>query len=145
LRARQRERIASPFARLLLAIGSRRIDLPMIARAGRVAARLAIEFAIAHVVAPGRRVDPTVVEALRAEARKTNVEWIEDVAENVPRRLLEIARSRPETTIALAGTKRVPRWLGRPSFARQLLDAGARELLVLMRPPENAKEALPEE
>jgi two-component system, OmpR family, sensor histidine kinase KdpD len=144
MRARHRERIASPFERILLAIGSREADLKMIARAGRIAARLGIEFAIAHVTAPKDRIDSRVVEALRAEARKTNVEWIEETAEDPPGRLLEIARSRPETTIALAGTHRAPRWLARPSFARRLLDAGARELLVLMR-PEQAKASAPNE
>ena len=138
LRARHRERIASPFERLLLAIGSREVDLPMISRAGRIAARLAIEFTIAHVVAPRQRVDPNVVEMLRSEARKTNVEWIDDVADDVPKRVIEIARSVPQTTVALAGTRREPRWLGRPSFARRLLDAGAYELLILLRPSTHA-------
>jgi two-component system, OmpR family, sensor histidine kinase KdpD len=145
LRARHRERIASPFERILLAIGSREVDMPMIARAGRIAARLAIEFAIAHVVEPTERIDSSVVDGLRAEARKTNVEWIEDATEDVPKRLLEIARSKPETTIALAGTRRAPRWLGRPSFARRLLDAGARELLVLTPAMKASKVAPPEE
>jgi two-component system sensor histidine kinase KdpD len=134
LRARYRERVSSPFERILLSVGSRAVDLPMVARAGRVAARLAIEFAIAHVVEPNARVDDAIVEALRAEARKTNAEWIADRAENVPERLLAIARSKPETTIALAGTHRPPRWLSPPSFARRLLDAGAKELLILMPP-----------
>jgi two-component system sensor histidine kinase KdpD len=138
LRARHRRRVASPFDRLLLAIGSREVDLPMIARAGRIAARLAIEFTIAHVTAPRQRVDSSVVETLRAEARKTNVEWIDDVAEDVPKRVIEIARSVPQTTVALAGTQRQPRWLARPSFARRLLDAGAYELLVLLRPTNSA-------
>jgi two-component system, OmpR family, sensor histidine kinase KdpD len=146
LRARHRERVSSPFERILLAVGSREIDLPMIARAGRIAARLAIEFAIAHVVSPRSRAEPAIVEMLRAEARKTNIEWIDEVAEDVPKRLLEIARGRPETTIALAGTRRAPRWLERPSFSRRLLDAGARELLVLMpRPTAGAPNAPPEE
>jgi two-component system, OmpR family, sensor histidine kinase KdpD len=145
LRARHRERIASPFERLLLALGSRDVDLPMIRRAGRVAARLAIEFAIAHVVERRAHVNPRVVDALRAEARKTNVEWIEEVADDVPRRLIEIARARPETTIALAGTHRAPRWLERPSFARRLLDAGARELLILLPPAQPIAAAPPEE
>lgn len=144
LRARHRERITSPFDRVLLAIGSREMDLPIIPRASRVAARLAIEFAIAHVVEPRQRVDAAVVERLRAEARKTNADWIEDVAEDVPKRLLEIARARPETTIALAGTLRAPRWLARPSFARRLIDAGARELLILT-PPGDATTAPAEE
>ncbi|MBV8281288.1 MAG: hypothetical protein JO347_04405, partial [Candidatus Eremiobacteraeota bacterium] len=131
LRARHRERIASPFDRILLALGSRELDMPMIARANRIAARLGIEIAIAHVVRPGARVDPATVEKLRLEARKTNAEWIDEVADDVPKRLLEIARLRPETTIAVGGALRAPRWLQRPSFARRLIDAGARELLVL--------------
>ncbi len=145
LRARHRERIASPFERLLLAIGSREVDLPMIRRAGRIAARLAIEFAIAHVVDRRAHVDPAVVGALRAEARKTNIEWIEDVADDVPGRLIEISRTRPETTIALAAAQRAPRWLQRPAFPRRLLDAGARELLILLPPAEPVAAALPEE
>ncbi len=52
----------------------------MIPRAGRIAARLAIEFAVAHVVnAAAQRVDQAMLDALRAEARKTNVEWIDEV------------------------------------------------------------------
>jgi two-component system, OmpR family, sensor histidine kinase KdpD len=138
LRARHRERIASPFERILLAVASRELDMTMIARAGRIAARLAIEFAIAHVAAPHEKVDSAIVQRLRAEARKTNTEWIELVAEDVPKALLDVARSRPETTIAVAGRQHPPRWLQRPSFPRRLLDAGARELLVL-QPPGNAK------
>ncbi len=145
LRARRRERIASPFERILLVIGSRDADLPMIARAGRIAARLAIEFAIAHVVEPRSHPAADVVAALRAEARKSNVEWIEGVADDVPKRLIEIARERPETTIALAGTRRRPRWLSQPSFARRLLDNGALELLVLMPPAGVATPAAPAE
>jgi two-component system, OmpR family, sensor histidine kinase KdpD len=131
LRARHRERIESPFERLLLAVGSRDVDLAMILRAGRIAARLAIEFAIAHVVAPNAKADAAAVARLRSEARKSNVEWIEMIAEDVPGALLTIARTRPETTIVVGGTQRQPRWLQRPSFPRRLLDAGARELLVL--------------
>jgi two-component system sensor histidine kinase KdpD len=133
-RARYREHIASPFERILLSVGSQAIDIPMISRAGRLAARLGIEFAIAHVVGPDDQVDPAAVETMRTEARKTNIEWNDDKADEVPKRLLQIARSKPETTIAIGGTQRTPRLFARPSFARSLLDAGARELLVLMRP-----------
>lgn len=143
-RARHRERIASPFERILLSVGSQPIDIQMVPRAGRLAARLGIEFAIAHVVGKDDKVDPAAVEAMRAEARKTNIEWIEDTAGDVPSRLLEIARSKPETTIAIGGTHRPPRLFTRPSFARRLLDAGARELLVLMRPKID-QQSLPED
>lgn len=134
LRARYRERVASPFERLMLGVGSRDIDLPMIRRASRIAARLGIEFAVAHVTSPDEGVDPAIVEMLKAEARKTNAEWIEGIAPDASKRLLEIAREKPETTIVVAGTVRSPRWLQRPAFARRLLDAGARELLVLSQP-----------
>jgi two-component system sensor histidine kinase KdpD len=134
LRARYRERIASPFERILLSVGSQAIDLPMVSRAARLAARLGTEFSVAHVVEPRDRIDEGAVAAMQAEARKTNVEWIEDRADEAPRRLLEIARSRAETTVAVGMTQRQPRFLGRPSFARRLLDAGARELIVLTRP-----------
>jgi two-component system sensor histidine kinase KdpD len=144
LRARYREQISSPFERVLLSVGSRAIDLPMIRRAGRIAARLAVDFAIAHVIGPKEKVDAAAVEAMRAEARKSNVEWIEATAEDPPKALLEIARTKPETTIALAGTNRKPRFLGPPSFARRLLDAGARELLILMRPEAGAETLAPE-
>jgi two-component system sensor histidine kinase KdpD len=137
LRARYRERIASPFERLLLSVDSRPLDLLTIPRAGRIAARLAIDFAIAHVTGPKDHVDPNVVDALRSEARKTNVEFIEETVRDVPRRLLEIAREKPETTIAVSGSTRQPRWLQAQSFARRLLDAGAQELLVLTAPPGN--------
>jgi hypothetical protein len=74
------------------------------------------------------------VDSLRAEARKTNVEWIDDVADDVPKRVIEVARARPQTTVAVAGTQHSRRWPQPPSFARRLLDAGARELLVLLPP-----------
>ncbi len=144
LRARYRERIASPFERLLLTVDSRSVDLLTMSRAGRIAARLAIEFAIAHVTSSKERIDSSAVDAMRSEARKTNIEFIEETADDVPRRLLEIARAKPETTLAVSGTTRHPRWLQQPSFARQLLDAGARELLVLT-PPETRIEPSPED
>jgi two-component system sensor histidine kinase KdpD len=145
LRARHRERVASPFERILLAVGSRPVDLTMIKRAGRIAARLAVEFAIAHVATARARGDAKIVEQMRAEARKTNAEWIDEIADDVPKRLLEIARARPETTIALAGARQARRWFERPSFPRKLLDAGARELLLLMPAPSTESIATTEE
>jgi two-component system sensor histidine kinase KdpD len=144
LRARFRERIPSPFERILLAVRSRTSDIPMISRAGRIAARLAIDFAIVYVASPKEPPDPKIIDRLRGEARKTNVEWIEASAEDVPKRLLEIGRERAETTIALSGPRRSRRWPAPPSFARRLLDAGARELLVLM-PAESSVEISPED
>lgn len=143
LRSRYRERVSSPFERLMVSVGTRAIDVPIVRRGSRIAARLAIEFAVAHVIEPDEKVDPALVNALRTEARKTNADWIEDRAPNVPARLLEIARMKPQTTIAVAGTHRRPRWPQPPAFARRLLDAGAYELLVLV-PPELTAPPAPE-
>lgn len=142
LRSRYRERVSSPFERLLVGVENHASDVPMIRRASRIAARLAIEFAVAHVATPDEP-DGPIIEALRSEARKTNADWIQVRAADIPRRLIEIARSRPETTIAVAGTQRKPRWPQPPAFARRLLDAGARELLVLV-PPQMAAPNAPE-
>lgn len=141
LRSRYRERVRSPFERLLVGVASRPLDVPMIRRASRIAARLAIEFAVARVTPANEQSDPAIVTALRSEARMTNADWIEEHADDVPARLLEIARRKPETTIAVAGTLRKPRWPQPPSFARRVLDAGARELLVLVPPQIGTPEA----
>ena len=91
------------------------------------------------------RIDPTIVDTLRAEARKTNAEWMDEIAEDVPRRLIEIARSRPETTIALAGTRRAAAMAQRPSFPRSC-SMPARASCCVLAPPAGAETAaLPEE
>jgi K+-sensing histidine kinase KdpD len=105
----------------------------LISRAGRLAARLAIEFTIVHITDPKNPPDPAVVASVRAETRKTNVEWIEEAHADAPRRVIEIARAVPETIVVVAGTRRRPGMFARRTFARQLLDAGALELLVLAR------------
>ncbi len=134
LRAETRERITSPFERLLLSIVARPGDLPRVRRASRLAARVALAFASAHVAEPKDRVDPQTLDEIARIARAVNAEFINEVSEDAPAHLIEIARSKSETTIAVGGTLRTPRWPQRRAFARRLLEAGARELLVFARP-----------
>jgi two-component system sensor histidine kinase KdpD len=134
LRAETRERISAPFRRLLVSVIARPEDLLLIRRAGRLAARLEVDFAIAHVAEPRDRPDPDALAELARIARAGNAEWIDERAGDAPRRLLEIARAVPETVVCVGGTHRAPRWPARKAFARRLLDAGARELIVLVRP-----------
>ena len=129
----RRESVSSPFDRIVLSLGPNSLELPLISRAGRLAARLAIEFTIVHITDPKNPPDPAVVSAVRAETRKTNVEWIEEAHADAPRRVIEIARAVPETIVVVAGTRRRPGMFARRTFARQLLDAGALELLILAR------------
>lgn len=138
LRVETRERIVAPFDRLLLSVVARESDRALIRRAARLAARLEVEFTLAHVAEKNDRVDPAALDAFAGLARMLNVEWIDERADDAARRLLEIARARNETTIAVGGTLRRPRLMQRSAFARRLLDAGARELIVLARRGEDA-------
>ncbi|HEX8806994.1 MAG TPA: hypothetical protein VF741_08590, partial [Candidatus Aquilonibacter sp.] len=135
LRAETRERIAAPFDRIVLSIVARAEDLLLLRKASRMAARLEVDFAVAHIAERRDRVDPQMLAEFERAARALNVDWIDERnVDDAAKRLLQIARSRPQTDIAIGGTHRTPRWPARNSFARRLLDAGALELLVLSRP-----------
>jgi two-component system, OmpR family, sensor histidine kinase KdpD len=135
LRAETRERIAAPFDRILLSIVARQEDLLLLRKASRMAARLEVDFAVAHIAEKRDRVDEKVLADFERAARALNVDWIDERnVDDAAKRLLQIARSRPQTDIAVGGTHRAPRWPARNSFARRLLDAGALEVLVLARP-----------
>jgi two-component system, OmpR family, sensor histidine kinase KdpD len=135
LRAETRERIAAPFDRILLSVVGRREDLLLLRKASRMAARLEVDFAVAHIAERRDRVEETILVEFERATRVLNVDWIDERnADDAAARLLQIARARPQTEIAIGGTHRKPRWPARNSFARRLLDEGARELLVLARP-----------
>ncbi len=145
LRAETRERLAAPMGRLLISIVARPDDMLLIRKAGRLAARLEVDFCIAHIAEPNDRIDPKQLAEFERAARLTNAEWIDQRANDSAVALLKVARTRPETVVAVGGTHRTPRWPARNSFARRLLDAGARELLVLARPHPQAPLAPDEE
>ena len=141
LRARNRQRIPAPFERLLLSVAQRQPDIALIKRVSRIAARLEVEFAVAHVSERGEKSDPAIEGALRDAAAAEHATWLRRTDEsNVPQALLSLARQIPETTIVVTGTLRSPGVFARKAFARRLLDAGARELLVLA-PRETGKES----
>ncbi len=141
LRSEMRERIASPFARLLVSVVGREDDMLLVRKAGRLAARLEVDFAIAHIAERRDKVDPAQVAKFELVAHTIGADFIDERADDAAKRLIEVARSRPETVVAIGGTLRTPRWPARNAFARRLLDAGARELLVLARPSPNAPSA----
>jgi len=135
LRAETRERIAAPFDRILLSIVGRREDLLLLRKASRMAARLEVDFAVAHISERRDQVDEAILMEFERATRVINVDWFDERGvDDAATRLLQIARSKPQTEIAIGGTHRAPRWPSRNSFARRLYDNGARELLVLARP-----------
>lgn len=135
MRTRDRERISAPFERLLLSVAARDADLSLIRRCRHIAARLEVELCVAFIRDPKAKLDQSSVTALREEVARHHVTLIEEQSANIHSTLLAVARSKAETTIAVAQTLRTTRWPHRKAFARQLLDAGARELLVLATRP----------
>ncbi|MEO6914213.1 MAG: hypothetical protein ABI182_09375 [Candidatus Baltobacteraceae bacterium] len=142
MRTRDRERISAPFERLLLSVTARAADVSLIRRCRHIAARLEVELCVAFIRDPKEKLDKTIVAALHNEVADHHLTLIEEISADVLTTLLAVARSKAETTIAVAQTLRAPRWPQRKAFARQLLDAGARELLVLATRPFGAA-ALP--
>ncbi len=138
LRSETRERIASPFSRLLLSVVAREEDMLLVRKASRLALRLEVDFAIAHIAERNDKVDPKALTQFQRVAQAINADWIDERADDAAKRLLQVARARAETVVAVGGTHRAPRWPARNAFARRLLDAGARELLVLARPAPDA-------
>lgn len=131
--AKDRERVRAPFERLLLTIAPRSADAAFIERCGKIARRLVTEFAVLCLTDPGEQADESTLGSLQKEVSRYGGAWICEPAKNKPQRALEIARARPETTIAVGSAVRSPRFLERGPFARRLIDAGARELLIMAR------------
>jgi two-component system sensor histidine kinase KdpD len=131
--AKGRERVRAPFERLLLTVAPRRADGSFIERCAKIARRLSIDFAVVCVTNPRDAADETILTDLQEQTQRYRGEWIRETGRNIPVKVLEVARARPETTVAVGRAVRNPRWLEHGPFARRLIDAGARELLILAR------------
>ena len=131
--AKDRERVRAPFDRLLLTVAPRVDDAAFIERCGKIARRLVTKFAVVCLTDPKEPADAAAIETLERQVKRYSGEWICEPAGNKPQRVLDIARMQAETTVAVGGAIRNPRWLERGPFAKRLIDAGARELLILAR------------
>lgn len=134
IRARNRSKGGSPFERILLTIAARASDIALIERCSQLARRLGIDLAVTHVALPSDRIDGSLLSQLEAAARTSGGTWRLERSSDPPHRVIELARERPETTVAVGGTLRMrPRWPQPRAYARRLIDCGARELLILAR------------
>ncbi|MGZ3495934.1 MAG: hypothetical protein ACXWNK_02210 [Vulcanimicrobiaceae bacterium] len=141
MRARDRKGVTSPFDRLLLTIAPRESDIALITRASKIAGRLNIDFMVTHVAALNEHPDPAVLAKLEAATKAAGGTWKYDRSADPPKRVIEMARERPETTVAVGGTLRSQaRWPQPNAFARRLIDSGGRELLILARRHEKVGE-----
>jgi two-component system sensor histidine kinase KdpD len=118
-----------PVARLLLGVKARERDQALIDRCARLASRLEIDLVVAHIASsgtPDRR-----IEGLEARAQAVRARWRFIAAKDAPKALVAAAEEVPGTALAIEGFRTRPRWPSGPSFARKLLEAGSRRLLLL--------------
>lgn len=128
--AKDRERVRAPFERLLLTVAPRISDMEFITRCAKIARRLVTEFAVVCITKPGEQHNEAL-QALEQQTLRYGGVWIHREGANAPFQVLEVSRERAETTVAVGSATRNPRWLERGPFAKRLIDAGARELLIL--------------
>jgi two-component system, OmpR family, sensor histidine kinase KdpD len=131
MRARSGSRQPAPFARLALGVKARERDVALIERCARLALRLEIDLDVLHVTRSRGAADTRIVSALEEASRRVRARWRSIEHADPARGLLEAAAV-DRSTIAVEGARNLPRWprLGTP-FARRLLDAGAKQLLIL--------------
>ncbi len=130
--AKDRERVGAPFERLLLSVAPREEDASFIGRAAKIARRLGVRFAVA-CVSESAPANKNVLEILRVRTEQSGGVWMQETGRDVPATVLNIARSEKETTVVVGSASREKRWFEHGPFGRRLLDAGARELLILAR------------
>ena len=123
-----------PFARLALGVKARERDVELIERCARIAVRLEIELSVIHVAKSADAADQRVVASLAESARRVRARWRVAVGPDPVLALLQESAREGSTTIALEGARAKPRWPRGAPFARRLLDAGAKQLLVLAPP-----------
>ena len=124
-----------PFARFALGVKARERDADLIERCARFALRLEIELSVIHVTKDATSADTRIVAALAETARRVRARWSVAVGADAARALIDATAREGGTTIALEGARYKPRWPRGTPFARRLLEAGAKQLLILAPPP----------
>ena len=116
---------------LLLGVSARTRDTGQIRRCARIASRLKSELRVVHVASP-REEKPEALDDLERAALACGASWTVIEAARPARELVRRALV-DDALLVVEGARARPGLLGGPTFARQVLDAGPRELLVLAR------------
>jgi len=124
------ERKLWPFARLALGVKARERDIDLIERCARMAQRLEIDFTVAHVGSDGGPAS-RITAALEEATRRVRGRWRNVSGRDAATALVAAANEEGATTIAIEGARRKPLWPRGVPFGRRLLDAGAKQLLIL--------------
>ena len=135
MHARTSMRMPSPFAHLILGVQSRLRDVGLVQRCRRIAGRLAIEFTVVHVAESAQaKSDPVILDLAKA-AKEARAAWRLEIAPKPSAALVKLASEIDGAAIIVEGARGRRRFWQPQPFARQLLDAGAKDLLVLSSVP----------
>jgi two-component system sensor histidine kinase KdpD len=137
MRTRTHEPKPSPVDALVLGVGARERDVKLIYRCAKLRARLDADYTVVHIQEKGRATPPDVLEALKAATESVQARWVYASANDAAKALVPLARERG-ALLAVEGARATPRWPRGPTFARRVLEAGVRELLVLAPPSPTA-------
>ena len=133
--ARGGSKRSPPFARLALGVKARERDVELIERCARIALRFEIELSVIHVSKSAEAAETRIVASLAEATRRVRARWHLAIGLDAGRALLDASVREGGTTIAIEGARHKPRWPRGVPFARRLLEAGAKQLLVLAPPP----------
>jgi two-component system sensor histidine kinase KdpD len=138
LREALRTRPLSPrphtVAEIVLGVAARERDTTLIQRAARLAKRLNADFSVVHVATSQQAILSPALETLRETARTLDGSWAIEYDATAAKGLVRAATAR-SAAIVIEGVRTKPRWLGPKTFAQQVLESGAQELLVLTPSP----------
>lgn len=135
MRARAPQRLAAPFSHLLLGVKARERDVALIERCARLASRLDVEFTVAHVAAPTSPAPTPAVNQLMKAAKTARASWHFEVSAKPAAALVALARRTSDAAIAVEGARSHRRFWHPHPFARQLVEAGAKELMLFSPAP----------
>jgi two-component system sensor histidine kinase KdpD len=131
IRARGARKAQSGISRLFVGVADRARDAGLIRRCAALATRLEVGFTVAHVAARSDASDSDALAELREVCRDLRGRWVSATGADTVRSLIAAAQADGATTIAVEGRRTKIRLFGRAPFARRLLRAGAKELLVM--------------
>ena len=135
VRARGSSKRAAPFARLVLGVKARERDIDLIGRCARIALRLEIDLSVVHVAKSAENAQTRIVASLSESARRTRARFSLATGDDTATALIAAAAREGAATIALEGARNKARWPRSVPFSRRLLEAGAKQLLILAPQP----------
>ena len=129
MHARRQRRHAPPFGRIVVGVRARSRDVVLIERMGRLATRLSVELAVAHVTAPGESSDPAALELLQNATRTARGKWLPLAGADAAVAL--VAAAKDLDVLVVESPRGKHRLFSAQSFAKRVLRAGAQEMIVL--------------